>query len=197
MNTRIFATKVTVSSALAIALALGTTSIAVAQPNAMHGDSSAVLSVDELQGVESVDLDAEEIDAVAADIETLFSVYLSQNKSGKWYITQSGMESEVPQSDLAVIVSMLNGDTRFAGSAGNTTRSLSPYAQCIIDASGLGALGGLFSGAIGSLIERGLWKEAAIKIVKIVGKNAIKGGVVGLAAMLAGSAIWCLTPWSK
>ena len=32
MNTRIFATKVTVSSALAIALALGTTSIAVAQP---------------------------------------------------------------------------------------------------------------------------------------------------------------------
>ncbi|WP_216382508.1 hypothetical protein [Arcanobacterium phocae] len=76
------------------------------------------------------------------------------------------------------------------------TRS-SDYAKCVIDVTGLGAIGGLFTGAFTKLIEKELWKEAALYIVKIVGKNAFKGGVVGLAASLAASAIWCATPWSR
>ncbi|WP_216430771.1 hypothetical protein [Arcanobacterium phocae] len=80
--------------------------------------------------------------------------------------------------------------------AGMQTRS-SDYAKCVIDVTGLGAIGGLFTGAFTKLIEKELWKEATLYIVKIVGKNAFKGGVVGLAASLAASAIWCATPWSR
>lgn len=46
-------------------------------------------------------------------------------------------------------------------------------------------------------IEKRLWKQAALTIIKIVGKSAIKGGLAGLAASLAASAAWCLTPWAK
>ncbi len=54
---------------------------------------------------------------------------------------------------------------------------------------------GFFTGGFNKLIERHLWREAAMYIIKVVGVNANKGGVVGLAALLAAGAIWCATPW--
>lgn len=69
---------------------------------------------------------------------------------------------------------------------------VSDYTKCVIDASGLGAIGGLFTGAFSTLIEKRLWKEAAMCTIKFVGKNAFKGGVVGLAAFLSVSTICVL-----
>ncbi|WP_316101157.1 hypothetical protein [Bacillus siamensis] len=48
--------------------------------------------------------------------------------------------------------------------------------QKIIDFTGIDFI----SRGLQKLLEK-MWKEAAIPILKIVGKNAVRGGVVGLA----------------
>lgn len=72
----------------------------------------------------------------------------------------------------------MNGHPSLDGAHNGTVpsfKAVSPYVKCVIDATGLGALGGLFTGAFLTLIEKKLWKEAAMYIIKLVGKNVIKG----------------------
>lgn len=70
--------------------------------------------------------------------------------------------------------------------------STASYMGClkdkIIDFTGIGFI----SGGLQKLLEKKLWKEASIQIIKIAGKNAIKGGVVGLAASLAWFSVRCI-----
>ncbi|MCY9752519.1 hypothetical protein M5W75_22500 [Paenibacillus larvae] len=42
------------------------------------------------------------------------------------------------------------------------------------------------------LIEKKLWDKLAVEVIKVVGKNAIKGGVIGLAASLAWFSVRCI-----
>ncbi|WP_422113621.1 hypothetical protein [Gardnerella sp. DNF00536] len=56
---------------------------------------------------------------------------------------------------------------------------------------------GVFTATFKKLLEKQLWKQAAMYILKAVDPSAFRGGAVGLAASLAASAIWCATPWSK
>jgi hypothetical protein len=51
---------------------------------------------------------------------------------------------------------------------------------------------GFISGGLKEMLEKKLWAEAAKEIVKIVGKNAVKGGVIGLTASLAVWSIACI-----
>ncbi|MEU3537895.1 hypothetical protein [Streptomyces paromomycinus] len=69
------------------------------------------------------------------------------------------------------------------------------YASCLLDAIGLGGIGGL-ADKINEHIKKKNWrkvaeiglKEAAKRGVKI----AVKGGVAGMAAVLAGASIYCI-----
>lgn len=69
------------------------------------------------------------------------------------------------------------------------------YASCLLDAIGLGGIGGLAE-KINEHIKKKNWrkvaeiglKEAAKRGVKI----AVKGGVAGMAAVLAGASIYCI-----
>ncbi|MFF3272277.1 hypothetical protein ACFYWU_15310 [Streptomyces chrestomyceticus] len=69
------------------------------------------------------------------------------------------------------------------------------YAGCLLDAIGLGGIGGLAE-KINEHIKKKNWrkvaeiglKEAAKRGVKI----AVKGGVAGMAAVLAGASIYCI-----
>jgi cell division protein FtsB len=67
----------------------------------------------------------------------------------------------------------------------------SSWSECvgdkIIDATGIGFI----SGGLWKLIERKAWQQVAIELAKVVGKNAIKGGVIGFAASLAWYGIKC------
>lgn len=73
------------------------------------------------------------------------------------------------------------------------------YGKCLLKAVGLGGLGGATSAIMNKLSEK-KWSDAARLITKEAAKRgvkiAVKGGVVGLAASLAASAIWCATPWA-
>lgn len=57
----------------------------------------------------------------------------------------------------------------------------------ILDATGIGFI----SGALWELIERDAWDMVAKELAKIVGKNALKGGIIGFTASLAWFAIKC------
>ncbi len=77
----------------------------------------------------------------------------------------------------------------------NGSNSERSYSQCILDKSGFGFVGGAARGALNRLIQKKMWKQAAIKIISIVGRSALKGGVVGLVAALIAAAGWCALPW--
>jgi hypothetical protein len=73
------------------------------------------------------------------------------------------------------------------------------YGKCLLKAVGLGGLGGATSAIMNKLSDK-KWSDAARLITKEAAKRgvkiAVKGGVVGLAASLAASAVWCATPWA-
>ena len=73
------------------------------------------------------------------------------------------------------------------------------YGTCLLKAVGLGGLGGATSAIMNKLADK-KWSDAARLITKEAAKRglkiAVKGGVAGLAASLAASAIWCATPWA-
>ncbi|WP_328769448.1 hypothetical protein [Streptomyces sp. NBC_00286] len=73
------------------------------------------------------------------------------------------------------------------------------YGKCLLKAVGLGGLGGATTAIMNKLSEK-RWSDAARLITKEAAKRGIKlagkGGVVGIAASLAASSIWCATPWA-
>jgi len=75
--------------------------------------------------------------------------------------------------------------------------STASYGQCVLNFTGFGALFGASEGTILGYINRKDWNKAAQTMVKFLGKQAVKGGVVGLAASLAAAGAWCATPWAK
>lgn len=74
------------------------------------------------------------------------------------------------------------------------------YRKCVLNAVGLGSLvGAAASGQsqLGYLMATQNWKEVAWVLGRLVGVNALKGGIVGLTASLAGAGAWCATPWAE
>lgn len=78
-----------------------------------------------------------------------------------------------------------------------TLQARTSYGQCVLNQIGFSGLTGLLSGGLDKLLTRGLWKEAALVILKAVGLNAVKGGVVGPVASLAAAAALCAVPAIK
>lgn len=58
----------------------------------------------------------------------------------------------------------------------------------VLDATGIGFI----TGGMATLIEKKQWKKLGKEIIKVAGKNAIKGGVVGFAASMAWYSATCV-----
>lgn len=58
----------------------------------------------------------------------------------------------------------------------------------VLDATGIGFL----TGGMMELIDKKQWKKLGKEIIKVAGKNAIKGGVVGFAASMAWYSVKCI-----
>ena len=74
------------------------------------------------------------------------------------------------------------------------------YRQCVLNAVGLGGLTASAAGGgsqLAYLIAAQNWKEVAWVLARLVGVNALKGGVAGAAAALAGGGAWCATKWAS
>lgn len=150
----------------------------------------------------------DEIDNLAADLEFLFTD-ATDLKDGKYVINEEviidkfGVDSLAP---ISAFIKMVNGeeltinDLKGVPNVESSTSNISgnfmmaakqSWKQCvgekIIDATGIGFI----SGGLWKLIEREAWKQVAIELAKIAGKNALKGGIIGLAASLAWYGIKC------
>jgi hypothetical protein len=148
---------------------------------------------------------------LASDIEFIFEKAASL-KDGKYILNKQLIAGKFGQENVASIVAfikLVNGEElseadligvpkpeqfSITGSVKNDMimiQSASSWSKCvgdkIIDATGIGFI----SGGLWKLIERKNWTKVATELAKIVGKNAIKGGVIGFAASLAWYGIKC------
>ncbi|MEL4183543.1 hypothetical protein MTQ17_09910 [Corynebacterium bovis] len=132
---------------------------------------------------------------VAAEAEILFAEVLTENE-GSWRVNEDAARRHgVDITEAEAIAKALNTPII---ALRHSVKS-EEYMKCVLNATGLGGLVGAAGGG-GSQLKYLLavkkWREAAWVIVRLVGVNAIKGGVAGLATTLAGAGAWCATPWA-
>lgn len=137
---------------------------------------------------------------VASDLKFIFEE-ASVKKDGKYVLNEGKIAQKFGFDNVATIsafVKLANGEQLTANNlkgvphpedGGFSTASWgSCVANQIIEFTGIG----LLTGAMTEMIEKKLWDKLAVEIIKIIGKNAIKGGVVGLAASLAWFSVRCI-----
>jgi len=159
--------------------------------------SAATLSITENQN---------EINELAKDIEFIFTDG-SELKNEKYVVNEKVIIDKFGKESLPSItafIKMVNGEElkpsdlknvpNITDQKSNTLMKMAKkqsWSQCvgdkILDATGIGFI----SGGLWKLIEKEAWKQVAIELAKIAGKNAIKGGVIGLAASLAWYGVKC------
>ncbi|MBT2626068.1 hypothetical protein J7I81_11940 [Bacillus sp. ISL-32] len=146
-----------------------------------------------------------EEDQLAQDMQFIFDE-ASILKDGKYILNEQLVSKKFGPENVASIVAfvkMVNGeqltesDLKGVPNPDQLTQSdgdfsTASYMGClkqkIIDFTGIGFI----TGGLQKLLEKKMWKEAAFQIIKIVGKNAVKGGVVGLAGSLAWFSVRCI-----
>lgn len=137
---------------------------------------------------------------VASDLKFIFEE-ASVKKDGKYVLNEGKIAQKFGFDNVATIsafVKLANGEQLTANNlkgvphpedGGFSTASWgSCVANQIIEFTGIG----LLTGAMTEMIEKKLWDKLAVEIIKIIEKNAIKGGVVGLAASLAWFSVRCI-----
>lgn len=98
---------------------------------------------------------------------------------------------ELHTEDLINVPNIAQGNIDISNQFSLMSAKKQTWKECvgskILDATGIGFI----SGGLWKLIERNAWKQVAIELAKIAGKNAIKGGIVGFTASLAWFAVKC------
>ncbi|MCY8008237.1 hypothetical protein MOJ76_07950 [Bacillus haynesii] len=122
---------------------------------------------------------------------------------GKFVINKDMVAEKFGQSSVATVeafVKLVNGEELTAEdlkgvpdpTANSSQFHTASWWGClkekIIDFTGLGFIGG----GLEKMLKKKLWKKAATEIIKIVGKNAIRGGFLGLAGSLAWFSVRCI-----
>lgn len=148
----------------------------------------------------------DEINELAKDMEFLFT-HGTKLKNGKYVINENVIINKFGKESLPSItafIKMVNNEelktNDLKGVPDTTVKTpkgvmkmakKQSWKQCvgdkIIDATGIGFI----TGGLWKLIEREAWKQVAIELAKIAGKNAIKGGIIGLTASLVWFGIKC------
>ncbi|MCM3341124.1 hypothetical protein M3650_21440 [Paenibacillus sp. MER TA 81-3] len=137
---------------------------------------------------------------VASDLKFIFE-QASVVKNGKYVFNEQKAAQKFGLENVATIsafVKLANGDQLTADELHGVPNpeegdfSTASWGSCvadqIIDFTGIGFL----TGGMTEMIQKKLWSKLAVEIIKIVGKNAIKGGAVGLAASLAWFSVRCI-----
>lgn len=141
--------------------------------------------------------DAEYADAEEA-LEELFTTIIQEGRRG-WTVDETAAENAgISIEQAQQIAEALNAKTsrRVPRHAVNSEE----YKRCVLNAVGLGGLTASAAGGgsqLGYLIATQNWKEVAWVLGRLVGVNALKGGVAGATAALAGAGAWCATPWAS
>lgn len=147
------------------------------------------------EGVEgSAGVTQEEIEQVARDLKVLFTDVFIHQGNGVYGLDRAGAERVLGEQGAAQVVAAAQQATALRWSSVIGARS---FGQCVLDFAGFGVLFGAAEGTIIGYINARQFEQAARAIIGAVGRSAVRGGAVGLAASLAAGATWCALPWSS
>lgn len=133
-----------------------------------------------------------EIDQMAEALEELFTNGMSLSQDGTLRINEAAILAHFGDEEGKAILNNFKAISPHTGAVAPAS-----YGQCVLNLTGFGMLFGASHQTILGYLNRQEWNKAAELMVKFLGKQAVKGGAIGLAASLAASAIWCGTPWAK
>ena len=148
-----------------------------------------------------------DLQAVEAEVTTIFERYLQQGSEGRWSVNVEAVRQDgAPEADLQRIAEGFNVPIRtyvFPGSEdkGAGGEGASPqhqfgsgeWGKCVLNVAVPGAGTMLIDGAIRGLLAKGKYAQVASWLLRVVGRSAIRGGAIGLVASLAAAAAWCST----
>ena len=182
-----------VALVLAATMPLSSLSLAnaVAQENPVVSQEGT-----QVDGVKSEDLSPEEqraVEELTPQLEELFEGGMTKDSSGRYVFDYDKASQTLGKDKADEIQAEVDRMTEVEKDSAHKVVPLGTgeYTKCVLEKSGYGGLVGLFTGAYSKMIEKKLWSEVAKVIVKQIGKSAVKGGVVGVAAALTVSAGWC------
>lgn len=138
-----------------------------------------------------------EVEKLAKDLEALFTHGITQNEDGSFRVDEQSIIGHFGEAEGQQIIAQFRAQVPQTHTGNLPVASTASYGQCVLNFTGFGALFGASEGTILGYINRKDWNKAAQTMVKFLGKQAVKGGVVGLAASLAAAGAWCATPWAK
>ncbi|MFW5459032.1 hypothetical protein [Streptococcus hyovaginalis] len=155
----------------------------------------------------------ENVEKFESELEEFFTEVVYETESG-WDVDYTKADKfNLKSSELVEIRNFLNALYEAPESTlerlhrESSPRLVSPqyqvgsdeYVRCVLNATGLGAFVGAAGGGgsqLKYLMVTKNWKEVAWVLARLVGVNALKGGVAGFAVTLAGAGAWCATKWA-
>jgi hypothetical protein len=180
---------------------------------------AAAVTVPEEASVPSLVQEDVDLQAVEAEVTTIFERYLQQDSEGRWSVNVEAVrQNGAPEAELQRIAERFNvpiGKYVFPGSEdkGAGGKGASPrhrfdsgeWGKCVLGAL-VPSFGAVVTKAMRggylSLLTKGQYAKVVSHLIRVVGPAALKeglkavGGTVGLIGFLAGAAAWCASPWA-
>lgn len=132
-----------------------------------------------------------EINSLAGELEKFFENVLVDRGNGEYEVDRGALVAQYGKRTAQQVMEILEPNVS-AGQPGSTRET---YGECVLNFAGFGTLYGAADGSIRGYLQGRQWKKAAKEIVKLAGRQAVRGGIIGLAASLAAGGAWCARPW--
>ena len=172
--------------------------------------ASAVTVPEEVSVPSPVQEDVD-LQALEAEVTTIFERYLQQDSEGRWSVNVEAVRKDgAPEAELQRIAERFNvpiGKYVFPGSKdkGAGGKGASPqyqfgsgeWGKCVLNRVVPGVFEAGAGGGIVAWLTKGQYARVASYLIRVVGPAALKGGGVGLVASLAVGAAWCSTQWAS
>ena len=190
---------------------LATTALVAAMSCGQAMIPASAVTVPEDASVPSLAQEDVDLQAVEAEVTTIFERYLQQDSEGRWSVNVEAVRQDgAPAAELQRIAEGFNvpiGKYVFPGSEdkGTSGKGASPqhqfgsgeWGKCVLNRVVPGVFEVGAGGGIVAWLAKGKYAQVASYLIRVVGPAALKGGGVGLVASLAVGAAWCSTPWAS
>ena len=190
---------------------LATTALVAAMSCGQAMIPASAVTVPEDASVPSLAQEDVDLQAVEAEVTTIFERYLQQDSEGRWSVNVEAVRQDgAPEAELQRIAEGFNvpiGKYVFPGSEdkGTSGKGASPqyqfgsgeWGKCVLNRVVPGVFEVGAGGGIVAWLAKGKYAQVASYLIRVVGPAALKGGGVGLVASLAVGAAWCSTPWAS
>ena len=190
---------------------LATTALVAAMSCGQAMIPASAVTVPEDASVPSLAQEDVDLQAVEAEVTTIFERYLQQDSEGRWSVNVEAVRQDgAPEAELQRIAEGFNvpiGKYVCPGSEdkGTSGKGASPqhqfgsgeWGKCVLNRVVPGVFEVGAGGGIVAWLAKGKYAQVASYLIRVVGPAALKGGGVGLVASLAVGAAWCSTPWAS